>query len=88
MNPNRSISSTNQYNFSISTNITAGEYNVQELQNKISLLTDRCQSAERERKEARRERDESVKQLREVCGGDDVTVREGIGVISSLMVRE
>jgi queuine/archaeosine tRNA-ribosyltransferase len=43
------------------------EYNVQELQNKISMLTDRCQSAERERKEARRERDETVKQLQEVC---------------------
>ena len=42
------------------------EYNVQELQNKISMLTDRCQSAERERKEARRERDETVKQLQEV----------------------
>ena len=45
------------------------EYNVQELQNKISMLTDRCQSAERERKEARRERDETVKQLQEVLSG-------------------
>ena len=39
---------------------------MQEMQKKVSLLTERCQSAERERKEARRERDESVKQLQQV----------------------
>ncbi|XP_063688528.1 serine/threonine-protein kinase BRSK1-like isoform X4 [Bolinopsis microptera] len=53
--------------FNILTSCHQGEeYNVQELQNKISMLTDRCQSAERERKEARRERDETVKQLQEL----------------------